>query len=152
MHHKKHRIRIMKIIKPGKPHTARAGRQSGFSACRRWIALLLTACLLLPMLAACGKSGNAGAKEQKEKLTPENTRVGSDTLSLNLGQYPLGEEAECRIAPVEDPPPLDGADIRAFSFEIDTQEELLSVMELTIPYDDAALQGQPPQGNIAAAY
>lgn len=151
MHHKNHTAVIPKIIKPGKRRTEWAGRQGGFSGCRGWIALLLIPCLLLPMLTACGKSKRA-EKPSEGRLTPENTRVGSDTLSLNLGQYPLGEEAACRIAPVENPPPLTGADIRAFSFEIDTKEELLSVMELTIPYDDTILQGQGPRGNIAAAY
>lgn len=152
MYHKNHTAGIMKIIKSGKGRTACAGNQYSFTMCRRCIALLLTACLLLPMLAACGKSGHTAAKPNEGKLTPENTRVGSDTLSLSLGRYPLEGEAECRIAPVENPPPLPGADIRAYSFEIDTQEDLLSVMELTIPFDDAALQEQSPQGNIAAAY
>ncbi len=152
MHHKNYMAVITAIIKTGKSGTAQSGGQYSFSVCRRWIALLLIACLLLPMLAACGKGKQEAAKLNEGKLTLENTRVGSDTLALSLGQYPLMEEAECRIAPVENPPLLPGADIRAFSFEIDTEDELLSVMELTIPYDAAAFQGQGVQGNIAAAY
>ncbi len=110
---------------------------------RRLLPALL---LLLPLLAACGDQAVEG------RLSPENTRVGTETLALDLGAFPLEESAVCRIEPVADPPDLAGAEIQAYSFEIDTEETLLSVMELTIPYDQEALAGQSPAGNIAAAY
>lgn len=126
-------------------------RSRDFSPRRRVIAVLLSVCLILPMLSACGGSGGS-SKAVEGTISAETPRVGTETLALDMGEFPLGEEAACRIEPVKDPPALEGADIHAYSFEIDTQEELLSVMELTIPYDASALDGQSAQGNIAAAW
>lgn len=128
---------------------AKATRLEDFPAYCRLTGLVLAACLLLVLLTACG---GASGKSYQGTLSAETTRIGSETLALDLGAYPLRQEAECRITPVDSPPALEGAEIQAYSFEIDTEEELLSVMELTIPYDADALNGQSPAGNIAAAY
>gem|GEM_PF-4406465 len=105
--------------------------------------------LLLPLLLMACNGADGGVAGT---LSPENSRVGTETLALDLGEFPLNAEAACRIAAVAAPPPLEGVDIQAYSFEIDTEEKLLSVAELTLPYDREALGGQSAAGQIAAAY
>lgn len=127
---------------------------------RKWIAVILISGLLISQLAGCGKSNppaaGAPAQEQTERqsgaLTAENTRVGSDRLALDLGQFPPAKDAGCEIAAVEAPAPLQGVKIKAYSFKIDTDEELLSVLKLTMPYDETALTGQSARGSVCAAY
>jgi hypothetical protein len=126
---------------------------------KRWLCGLLVLGMLFPQLAGCGKSGQLGAEttagqagRQAGTLTKETTRVGSEQLALDLGKYPLQKDARCEIAPVESPSSLEGVKMRAYSFEIDTDEELFSVMRLTMPYDAAALDGQSAEGSVCAAY
>ena len=116
---------------------------------KRFLCLLLCAALMLPFLSGCSKP--AGGKNVKGILNKESTRIGTDTLSLDMGEFPLDGEAECEIKPV-DPPALEGVEMQAYEFIIDTDEELLSVMELTLPYDEKALGGLEPEGNVGAAY
>lgn len=122
---------------------------------KRWLCGMLILVMLLPQLTGCSKSSAPEAPQPGQKsgtLTRENTRVGSEQLALDLGEYPLQKDAKCEIAPVEAPSSLEGVKIRAYSFEIDTDEELFSVMRLTMPYDDAALDGQNAEGRVCAAY
>lgn len=127
---------------------------------KKWLARLLIFSLLISLPLGCGKSVppavNAPVDEQTERqsgtLTKENTRVGSDRLALDLGQFPLAGDAGCEIKAVEVPSPLDGIEIKAYSFAIDTDEELLSVLKLTMPYGETALVGQSVQGSVGAAY
>ena len=122
---------------------------------KRWLCGMLILVMLLPQLTGCSKSSAPEAPQPGQKsgtLTRENTRVGSEQLALDLGEYPLQKDAKCEIAPVEAPSSLEGVKIRAYSFEIDTGEELFSVMRLTMPYDDAALDGQNAEGRVCAAY
>jgi hypothetical protein len=122
---------------------------------KRWFCGLLILVMLLPQFTGCGKPSIPEAPQpgqQPGTLTNENTRVGSEQLSLDLGEYPLQKDAKCEIAPVEAPSSLEGVKMRAYSFEIDTDEELFSVMRLTMPYDEAALNGQNAEGSVCAAY
>jgi hypothetical protein len=122
---------------------------------KRWLCGLLILVMLLPQLTGCSKPSVPEAPQpgqQSGTLTKENTCVGSEQLALDLGEYPLQKDAKCEIAPVEAPSSLEGVKIRAYSFEIDTNEELFSVMRLTMPYDDAALDGQNAEGSVCAAY
>lgn len=134
---------------------------------RRGICALLAAALLLSLLAGCGKKGGespavsavssaqteeTGWAEESGTLTPENPRVGSDRLALDLGSYPLDEDAACEIRQITAPATLDGVDIRAYNFHIDTDEKLDSVLRLTLPYDAASLAGSRAEGNVGAAY
>lgn len=116
---------------------------------QRFLCLLLCVVLVLPFLSGCSKV--MGGKTVKSLLNKENTRIGSETLSLDMGEFPLDGEAECEIKPI-DAPSLEGVEMQAYEFSIDTDEELLSVMELTIPYDENALDGLDPEGNVGAAY
>ena len=85
-------------------------------------------------------------------LQPGQTSVKTNSgVVLDMGEYPLEGEAKCEIKKVK-APSLEGVDIRAYDFTIYTDEELLSVMELTIPYDEKALGGLSPEGNVGAAY
>lgn len=99
-----------------------------------------------------GAVGLFGREKIVEKLSRETTRAGTETLALDMGDYPLDDEAVCEIKKVSAPAELEGVEIQAYEFNIDTDEELLSVMELTIPYDEKALGGLDPEGNIGAAY
>lgn len=119
---------------------------------QRWICGLMILGLILPQLAGCSKSKNKPAEQKPRILTKENTRVGSDRLALDMGKFPLAQDAKCEIVPVEAPSPLEGVDMQAYSFEIDTNEELLSVVRLTLPYDESGLVGERAEGSICAAY
>ena len=68
-----------------------------------------------------------------------------------MGDFPLASEAECVIKPV-DAPDLEGVNIVAYDFSIDTEEELFPVMKLTMPYNVDELGGKDPEGRIGAAY
>ncbi|NLT41017.1 MAG: zinc ribbon domain-containing protein [Clostridiales bacterium] len=92
-----------------------------------------------------------GGKSVNGILNKETPRIGTDTLSLDMGEFPLDGEAECEIKPI-DAPPLDGVEMQAYEFSIDTDEELFSVMELTIPYNEKTLGDLDPEGNVGAAY
>ena len=116
---------------------------------QRYISLFLVMIFLFTQLTGCAKL--FGGKKSSGTLNEENTRVGTDTLALDLGDYPLDNEAECKIVPVE-APELPGVKMQAYEFTIDTDEELLSVMALTMPYDEKALGGMDPHGNVGAAY
>lgn len=126
---------------------------------KKWISVLLILGLIFSQLAGCSKPKNEPVVQQKSSvdeltgmLTPENTRVGSDKLALDLGLFPLAQDANLKIVSVETPSSLEGVDIKAYSFEIDSDEELLSVMKLTMPYDDSLLAGQKAEGSVCAAY
>lgn len=114
------------------------------------VLLMILALAMIFNLSACGSSKKQESYEGT--LAAGETKIGSENLSLNLGDYPLNQDAQYRIQPVDDPPPLEGVDISAYSFEIDSQEDLFTVMELTIPYDEKALEGKGAKGNIGAAY
>jgi hypothetical protein len=117
----------------------------------RCVRVLLAIALLFPLLAGCGRLPANKVRSVSGMLNAESPSVGSDTLSLSMGAFPLSGEAKCEIRPVK-APALEGVDMQAFDFAVDTEEELLSVMELTIPYDEKALGGKRPDGNVAAAY
>ena len=107
------------------------------------LALLLAlsaGCSKLPAIGGGGTSGTIGGGE---------TRVEDGKLSLEIGENGLNGEAACTIAPVKNPPPLEGVEINAYEFDIDTDEEILDVMQLTIPYDAKAVQDG---GSVCAAY
>ena len=116
---------------------------------QRALCLLLIAALVLPLFTGCSKL--TGGKGEKGIISPETARVGSDTLALDMGDFPMDGEATCEIKPV-DAPALDGIEIDAYEFSLDTDEAPLSVMELTLPYDEKALGGLDPNGNVGAAY
>lgn len=117
-----------------------------------WLSFLMILVLVTFPLAGCAAAGKLKSEKIEGKLTAEVTWVGSDRLALDLGAYPLAQEALCTIASVEPPAPLEGVDVRAYSFEIDTTEDLTSVLQLTLPYDADALNGQPAEGHVATAY
>lgn len=98
--------------------------------------MLLIAAFLLPLFTGC--SSLTKGRGEKGTLSPDTTRVGSDRLSLDMGEFPLDEEAKCGIKPV-DAPKMEDVNINAYEFNIETDEELLSVMGLTIPYDEKEL-------------
>ena len=114
---------------------------------RSYVSILLVVAFILPQLSGC----TGGGGSVSGVLGPENTRVGTETLSLTMGEYPLSGEAKCTIKPAS-APELEGVEMKAYDFNIETQEELFSVMELTIPYDENVLKGERPEGNIGAAY
>lgn len=116
---------------------------------KRCLAVLMAAVIGLN-LVSCGKSKMGESYEGT--LAAGESKIGSERVSLSFGDYPLSKDAQYKIAPVGNPPALEGAEIDAYSFEVDTEEEVLSVMALTLPYDDKALKGQSAEGNIAAAY
>ncbi|MEL1135029.1 hypothetical protein AAC978_07575 [Desulfitobacterium sp. THU1] len=126
---------------------------------KRWLSGLLIVGLIFSPLTGCSKPSKPTNELTEQKpgeltnmLTKENTRVGSDTLALDMGEFPLAQDAQCEIVPVENPSPLEGVEMKAYSFEISTDEELLSVMRLTLPYDESMLAGQSPEGSVCAAY
>lgn len=85
-------------------------------------------------------------------LKPDRASVETnDGVMLDMGEYPLDSEAKCEIKRVN-APRLEGVEIQAYDFSVDTEEELISVMELTIPYDKKALGDLKPEGNVGAAY
>lgn len=116
---------------------------------QRALCMLLIAAFLLPLFTGC--SSLTKGRGEKGTLSPDTTRVGSDRLSLDMGEFPLDEEAKCGIKPV-DAPKMEDVNINAYEFNIETDEELLSVMGLTIPYDEKELGGLDPEGNVGAAY
>ncbi len=119
---------------------------------KRCISSLLISVLLLSLFSGCGIIKRKVIERQSGTLTAANTRVGSDRLALDMGQYPLAKDAECEIISVDAPSDMEGVAIRAYSFLIDTDEELFSVMKLTMPYNAAALGGQSAEGSVCAAY
>lgn len=119
---------------------------------KRCISSLLISVLLLSLFSGCGIIKRKVIERQSGTLTAANTRVGSDRLALDMGQYPLAKDAECEIISVDAPSDMEGVAIRAYSFKIDTDEELFSVMKLTMPYNAAALGGQSAEGSVCAAY
>lgn len=116
---------------------------------QRALCMLLIAAFLLPLFTGC--SSLTKGRGEKGTLSPDTTRVGSDRLSLDMGEFPLDEEAKCGIKPV-DAPKMEDVNINAYEFNIETDEELLSVMGLTIPYDEKELGGLDPEGNVGVAY
>lgn len=96
--------------------------------------------------------GGGFGKSETFTLQPGQTFVETDSgVILDMGEYPLESEAKCEIKKVK-APPLEGVDIQAYDFTIYTDEELLSVMKLTIPYDEKALGGLNPENNVGSAY
>ena len=116
------------------------------------VCFLLVIGIVTSSLSGCGQ---AKTTKQEKKVTgtlnAEVAKVGTDKLSLDMGDFPLASEAECVIKPV-DAPALEGVDIVAYDFSIDTEEELFPVMKLTMPYNVDELGGKEPEGRIGAAY
>ncbi len=103
--------------------------------------LLSAGCSSLPVLGGGGgASGTIGGGE---------TRLENGKLALEIGEYGLDGEAECTIEPVKDPPALEGVNVHAYEFHIDTDEEFVDVMQLTIPYDTKAVKDG---ADVCAAY
>lgn len=119
---------------------------------KKLIVLLLCLSFMVQLAGCAWPSGGANGKGVTGTLSPENSRVGSASLALDMGTHPLDEEARCTIKSAAAPVAMEGVDIQAYEFSIDTDEELLSVMELTLPYDEKELDGLSPEGNVGAAY
>ena len=116
------------------------------------ISILLVIGIVSSSLTGCGQASTSKQEKQITGiLNAEVAKVGTDKLSLDMGDFPLTSEAECVIKSV-DAPALEGVDIVAYDFSIDTEGELFPVMKLTIPYNVDELGGKDPEGRVGAAY
>lgn len=115
--------------------------------------LVLSSAMIMQMFAGCGP---APPKREEESvsgvLSAENTRVGTEKLALDFGEdFPPedGTRVEIRSGAPEE---LEGARMDVYEFTMDGDGGFLPVMELTMPYDEEALGGRDPEGNVGAAY
>ena len=123
---------------------------------KRNIAFLLTAAILLPLLAGLtGCSGDKTGKSSIYKLSPENSTVNTDMgISVSLGNYVLDKETELVITqrPTEEDAEA-GYKIEAYDFTLGEMTDLDDFITIRIPYDDTYREaGQDASLCVGAKY
>jgi hypothetical protein len=87
------------------------------------------------------------------KLNEENLKVSGKGVSIEVSPVCLNEEAQVTIAPMENMLINDELSVNAWDFRIDTDEELVGLMDITIPYDKTLLPaGADPAEYVGACY
>jgi hypothetical protein len=122
---------------------------------KKIVCTVMVLLLSLSVFSGCGKSklSNQKGNTLTGTISSDSTKVGGNGVFLEVSSVCLDDKAEYSITPQKNLPLVGKISVDSYNFRIETQEELVGIMKITIPYNENELgKNMKPEENVCAAY